>query len=369
MIKILLIAEPGSGGVKRNILDIIENVEHDTFKLYLVYSKNRADSDYIESLESFCKSYSLNIFEISELQRNISFKKDCISLLKIYNIIKEIKPDVVHCHSSKAGVLGRIAAKFFGKCKIIYTPHSYIFQNPNLSLIKKKFFILLEKILTKYCTNMVINVANDEFELAQECKLGDKNKFVVIHNGIKVDNNYKRNIKNEKSVICITRFDEQKNPYEIIKIAEKIYQKRKDIIFYLVGNGIYYVPIKQYVTEEKIDNIVLTGYSNDVKKFLLKGRVFLSTSLYESFPYAILEALSYGIPVVCTNVIGNREIVKNQQTGWLYNIGDIEKASEIICNIIDEKISIDSQSLIEFIQLNYNIKQMIEKLQKIYIEN
>lgn len=72
MIKILLIAEPGSGGVKRNILDIIENVDHDTFKLYLVYSKNRADSDYIESLESFCKSYSLNIFEISELQRNIS---------------------------------------------------------------------------------------------------------------------------------------------------------------------------------------------------------------------------------------------------------------------------------------------------------
>lgn len=369
MIKILLIAEPGSGGVKRNILDIIENTDHDIFKLYLIYSKNRADTDYIESLETFCKLYSLDIFEISELQRDISLKKDFISFIQIYNIIKKIEPDVVHCHSSKAGVLGRIAAKFFGKCKIIYTPHSYIFQNPNLSLIKKKFFILLEKILTKYCTNKVINVASDEFELAQECKLGDKNKFIVIHNGIKVEDNDKRNIKNEKAVICITRFDEQKNPYEIIKIAEKIYQRRKDIIFYLVGNGIYYLPIKQYVTEKKINNIILIGYSNDVKKFLLKGRVFLSTSLYESFPYAILEALSYGLPVVCTNVIGNREIVKNQQTGWLYNVGDIEKASEIICNIIDGKNSIDSQSLIEFIQRNYNVEQMIEKLQKIYIEN
>lgn len=369
MKKILLIAEPGSGGVKRNILDIIENTDHDIFKLYLIYSKNRADTDYIESLEDFCKLYSLDIFEISELQRNISLKKDFMSFIQIYNIIKKIEPDVVHCHSSKAGVLGRIAAKFFGKCKIIYSPHSYIFQNPNLSLIKKKFFILLEKTLTKYCTNKVINVANDEFELAQECKLGDKNKFVVIHNGIKVEDNDKRNNKNEKAVICITRFDEQKNPYEIIKIAEKIYQRRKDIIFYLVGSGIYYLPIKQYVTEKKINNIVLIGYSNDVKSFLLKGRVFLSTSLYESFPYAILEALSYGLPVVCTNVIGNREIVKNQQTGWLYNLGDIEKASEIICNIIDGKISIDSKSLIEFIQQNYNIEQMIEKLQKIYIEN
>ena len=369
MKKILLIAEPGSGGVKRNILDIIENTDHDIFKLYLIYSKNRADTDYIESLEDFCKLYSLDIFEISELQRNISLKKDFMSFIQIYNIIKKIEPDVVHCHSSKAGVLGRIAAKFFGKCKIIYSPHSYIFQNPNLSLIKKKFFILLEKTLTKYCTNKVINVANDEFELAQECKLGDKNKFVVIHNGIKVEDNDKRNNKNEKAVICITRFDEQKNPYEIIKIAEKIYQRRKDIIFYLVGGGIYYLPIKQYVTEKKINNIVLIGYSNDVKSFLLKGRVFLSTSLYESFPYAILEALSYGLPVVCTNVIGNREIVKNQQTGWLYNLGDIEKASEIICNIIDGKISIDSKSLIEFIQQNYNIEQMIEKLQKIYIEN
>lgn len=367
MKKLLLVSEPGSGGVKKNVLDIINNVDHNIFQIYLIYGNSRADTDYIETIEKYIQSYDLKAFEIRELKREINIKNDFISLIKIFKIILKIKPDIVHCHSSKAGVLGRIAAKFAGVNRIIYTPHSYIFQNPNLKYLKKKSFILLEKNLTKYFTDVVINVSKDEYDLAKKCDFNEK-KLRIIHNGIITKNKTIKKTDTENLVVSITRFDEQKNPFELVKIAEKVNHKRNDIKFYIAGNGKLLNVVQQYIIDKKIKNILLLGYLSNVDEVLDKGKLFLSSSLYESFPYALLEALQSGLPVLCTNVIGNREVIEVNKTGWLYEVGDTDKAAEIICNVMDNKLKIEPKWLNQYVKENYDIKQMIDKLQSVYLK-
>lgn len=367
MKKLLLISEPGSGGVKKNVLDIVSNIDHNIFQIYLIYGTSRADTDYVDTIKKYIQAYNLKAFEMKELKREINIKNDFISLLKIYKIILKIKPDIVHCHSSKAGVLGRITAKFAGVDKIIYTPHSYIFQNPNLKYLKKKCFILLEKFLTKYFTDMVINVSEDEYDLAKKCGFNGK-KLRIIHNGIIIKNKNIKKINTENIVVSITRFDEQKNPFELVKIAEKVNHKRKDIKFYIAGNGKLFDVVHLYISDKKINNILLLGYLNNVEQVLVKGKLFLSSSLYESFPYALLEALASGLPVLTTNVIGNREVVKNNTAGWLYELGDIDAAAEIVCSVMDNKLAIDSQFLKRYVAENYDIKIMINKLQNVYLK-
>lgn len=136
-IKLLIISEPGSGGVKRHVMDLLNNLNKDRFEIIYAYSKKRADKDYLSELDEL--SYEIQIKEIHHLQQTISIKNDSLAFIEIFKLINYLKPDIVHCHSSKAGVLGRIAAKLLKVPKIIYTPHAYAFQNSNLSNLKKGF--------------------------------------------------------------------------------------------------------------------------------------------------------------------------------------------------------------------------------------
>lgn len=367
MKKLLLISEPGSGGVKKNVVDIIKNINHKEFQVYLIYSNIRADEDYLATLRFLEKESLVKIYEVNDLQRNISLKKDFTAFIKIFNIIRKVQPDIVHCHSSKAGVLGRLASRIIDVKKIVYTPHAYIFQSPEINRLRKIFYIILEKFLTCVCTNYVINVSYEERKFALDNKIGKSEKFYVIHNGIENFSNAGTHSK-ENQIICVARMEAQKNPFEVLKIAESLRDKGITVPIFFIGDGTYYKSVVKYAENKKLSNIYFLGYQPEVRKFLIKSKLFLSTSKYEGFPYVLLEALSCGTPILSSDVIGNRELTVNGITGWRYPLGNVDEAARIIIDVIKGEKSIGPDYLVEYVNRNFSIRQMIEKLEHIYLK-
>lgn len=364
-IKLLIISEPGSGGVKRHIMDLLNNLNKDRFEIIYAYSKKRADKDYLSELDEL--SHEIQIKEIYHLQQTISIKNDSLAFIEIFKLINYIKPDIVHCHSSKAGVLGRIAAKLLKVPKIIYTPHAYAFQNSNLSNLKKRFYLLVEKILAQYCTTKTINVSYGEMKVALDNKIDKKEQFIVIHNGVdkkEAKINQITNFKIDRQDIVvgnIARLEEQKNPLEFLEIAKSINENNKKYKFFWIGNGSLLTTCQEFIKENKLKDICyLLPFNKKNEELISAFNIFLSTSLYEGYPYVLLDANVNQIPIVASNVTGNNEIVKNNVNGFLYKSGNIAEAKNIIT-----KYSIWCKNL-NFNKLD-TVKQMVENIQKIYL--
>lgn len=339
--KVLIISEPGGGGVARHVVDLLKNLDKNRFEVFFVYSSARADNNYLNKINKLNKT--IKMFAVDEMQQRIDIVKDFIALKKIINIIKNIQPDIVHCHSSKAGVLGRIAAKLCGIKKIFYTPHAYAFQNPNLSFFKKNFYIIIEKIMTKYFTYRTINVSESERDIALKSLNDYKKKFVVINNGVdKDDFDIDIDVLCEKYKILprdyvvgnISRLEVQKNPLEFFKIAKGILHKDKNIKFMWIGNGSLYGLTNKFIIDNNMeDRCLLIPYDEGTEHLIKRFDVFLCTSLYEGYPYVLLDACVNGIPIVCSNVEGNNNIVVDNVNGFLYTLGNIHHAEDIIYKI------------------------------------
>ena len=336
--KVLIISEPGSGGVARHVIDLLGNLNKDKFEVYFIYSSKRADEKYLKNIA--CLKSEIKAFKIDEMQSKIKPYDDFISLIKILSIIKKINPDIVHCHSSKAGVLGRIAAKFVGVKKIFYTPHAYSFQNIHLSVSKKKVFIIIEKIMSKYFTDKTFNVSIGEKKIAIETLNDNEDKFVVINNGVdkksdsfNIDELCKRYniIRSDYIIGNISRLDEQKNPLEFFKIAQSIIYNNLNTRFVWIGNGVLYKVIKNFIEDNNMDDkCLLIPYNEQTEQLIKRFDLFLCTSLYEGYPYVLLDACVNEIPIVCSDVIGNNDIVADNVNGFLYPLGDIEQAVNMI---------------------------------------
>lgn len=364
--KVLIISEPGNGGVARHVIDLLGNLNKDKFEVYFIYSSKRADKKYIKNIA--CLKSEIKAFKIDEMQSKIKPYDDFISLIKILNIIKKINPDIVHCHSSKAGVLGRIAAKFVGVKKIFYTPHAYSFQNTHLSVSKRKVFIIIEKIMSRYFTDKTFNVSIGEKKIAIETLNDNEDKFVVINNGVdkkndsfNIDELCKRYniIQSDYIIGNISRLDEQKNPIEFFRIAQRIICDDLNMKFVWIGNGVLFKVIENFIKNNNIDDkCLLLPYNEKTEQLINRFDLFLCTSLYEGYPYVLLDACVNEIPIVCSDVIGNNDIVANNVNGFLYPLGDIEKAENRICAVKEgfklEKINIQSiKKMVNMIEAEY----------------
>ena len=246
-------------------------------------------------------------------------------------ILKEEKPDVVHLHSSKAGIIGRIAANS-KMSKVIYNPHGFSFLMEDASKIKKKIYWFIEKIATlRKCT--IVGCSQGEY---QEAKKLTKNS-VCINNGINTKELLKQtkqinfSNKNELTACTVARINYQKNPDLFNEISTKFPQ----INFTWIGDG---------ELREKIysSNIRVTGWLSrlDVLNEMQKNDIFILTSLWEGLPISLLEAMYMQRICIVTDVIGNRDVIKNGINGFVCN--NITEFSDVINNIIEGKYNIES---------------------------
>ncbi|MBY0006616.1 glycosyltransferase [Priestia aryabhattai] len=366
--KIVFIVEALGGGVRRHLLDLLDNLDTNNYNIHVIYG-TRTDDVFVKNIEKL-KNKGIGFYQITSMQREISFNQDFKSFKSIYKILKGLKPDIVHCHSSKAGAIGRLCAKILKIKQIYYTPHAYAFMDPSISRFKYFMYIYIEKVLSKVTTK-VIHVSKGEEEEAIQRRILMPNKSMVVFNGLSIEGELSNNVKKGENFIIgtVARMDDQKNPMEFVKIAERVISKNRAVKFVYVGDGIKFREIQQYVNESDFkENIILLGFHNNPFKILGTFDVFLTTSLYEGLPYSLIEALASKLPIVATNVTGNNEVVDNNNNGYLYRQGDIEEAAKLIESLIKDNMKLNEFALnsYKFYSSQFLLDKMMNSYDLIY---
>lgn len=307
---------------------------------------------------------------------NNKFFSNSANPARLYRAMKEIKkcvvefkPDIIHCHSSAAGFLGRIAIK--NTIPTVFTAHGWAFDK-GTPLLRRIVAILVEKAISKYCFK-IICVSNFTKQEGLKWKVCEDKKMEVIYNGVSLaepDKPVVKNIQSKIKLIFVGRFSKQKNPLLFLKALVNLPEDcRKNLEISLIGNGPDKKKIEKFIKNFKSlpkTEIFSTLTPVEVKKYLAQSDVFVLITNWEGFPYTILEAMSCGLPVIASDVGGINEAV-NEQNGILVNneVGQIREAILKLVNDKDLRLRLGKQGRQDVI-VKFSSEQMLEKISKVY---
>lgn len=378
--KRLLIVQEAMGGCGRNVVDIVNGIDHSKFDVTVAYGTNRIDDYYRNAIPEMEKHATL--IPIPELVRDLSAGNDIKAWLHIRRLIKQIRPDILHCHSSKAGIIGRSAAVGGHVSKVFYTPHAYAFQAWEFSESKKRFFAFLERVFSRFLTTRTFNVSNGERNIALQRHIDRPDKFKVVYNGIPDVALPSReealrllglsDLPDGAVVVGSTvRLAKQKDPMTFVRIARAVVERNPLAHFVCVGDGDLQDEVARFVADNGLsDNVHLLGYRDDAELIVKAFDVYLLTSLYEGLPYSLVESLRAGVPIVATDVTGSNEVVRPGVNGYLFKVGDVKAGAQQVEHVIAELPTGDrfSSDAIRATYLErFTSQRMLDSVQESYL--
>lgn len=368
MVKIIHLARPVAGvGVYIQLL--CKYLDSSNFQNEIILNSNDENINIVNDSNEKIKEYN------SKLTREISFVNDLVSLYQIIKILRTQKPDILHCHSAKSGILGRIAGTVL-RIKTIYTPHAYSYLSAESK--KKKFVLKAIEIFFGFFPTYTVACSNSEYNRTiNDLKISKAKAFVwknSIENISKVKkSSYLKNIP--KDYVCsIGRPSFQKNTELLVQAILEVKGKNPNIHLVILGVGFYSPTLKKievFILENNLsNNITLIPWldRSESLSILKNSLLYVSSSRYEGLSYAVIEALALSKPCVLTNVDGNKDIVKNNCNGFLVEQNSDELASKI-SKILDNRylrIKMGEISRKEFENF-YQIKNNIENLENLYL--
>ena len=283
------------------------------------------------------------IRERSIVHKYLYGKNNFKSIRAILNIVKAKNIMVIHFTDLKSTIVGGLASFFCKNVKTIVTMHGLPEISGNiLTQIKYKISLSLYYIIVKYFVDKIIIVSND---LKNRLKFFSKNKNVhVIHNGIAIEKSYdevhtkKSEKKNDKFVIgCVGRLDDVKGHTYLIESAAMLKKTGIDFKIEIFGDG----PLREKLLKKTNESglnafIFFKGFEKNIKQKIDDINLFVLPSLHEGIPYSLLEAMSMSKPIICSEVGGLKEIIKNEVEGILVKPGDSKALYKNLLRIICE---------------------------------
>ncbi|MDK2906718.1 MAG: hypothetical protein PWQ66_679 [Petrotoga sp.] len=301
--------------------------------------------------EKLRNELGITVHTIKNLIHPIKPVVDLKGYRELKNLIKQNNYDVVHCHSTKAGILGRLAASKLKTNKIIYTVHGYwpILQYEGT---KRKMAIVLERFLAKKTTDLVL-ISKSDIDLSKKMKIGSEDKYRLIYNKItmqkdKIKKGVLRkelNINQNKKIIGnVSRVDNPKNPFLFVDIAKEYLKNNDNTLFVWVGDGKLREKAINYVKKSNLeDKVKFIGFRENGVDYLNDFDLLLLTSNWEGVPITILETIELNIPILSTDVGGIKEIIGESSV-----FNEVENISERI----NEKLNFNSHKI--FIKDNFS---------------
>ena len=340
-LSILHVVESMSTGVLTYLIGLVNGITEYSNQTILWQERQETPKNLKELF-----SDSIRLEKSKYLTRSLSLYKDLAAFFEIKKIVKEIKPDVIHLHSSKAGFLGRWAIN--GRnIPLFYTPNGYAYQINSQGKKQPWLYYMLEKI-SGYRHCHTIACGEGEYSIGRYVT---KN-ISYIDNGIDTDyidniiHKYSIDLYNSNNSVCIAaRVSEQKNPKLFNEIAELL----PDIHFVWIGDG----DISERAKLTSL-NIEISGWIDreDAIVRICESKVFLLPSKWEGLPLTLLEALYLGRICVVSSIPGNKEVVTN--IGYGYICSNLDEYTNIIKNHLLDTSNIQSQK--EAVRKNYSSK-------------
>lgn len=351
---ILHIVEAFGGGVVTYLNDLTRGQCNRMYKVFIAYGMR------YETPPDFKQMFDKRItwIEIKNFRKEIGMH-DYKAYKELKCIQKQLKPDIVHLHSSKAGVIGRLLVRN-RQTPLFYTPHGFAFLMKDASTLKRLFYRFVEHVCAKL--SHAVTIACSEGEYKEARKLDRKATFV--NNGIspKELRPYLRASENRinPTVCTIGRILPQKNPAFFNRIAELLPSVR----FVWIGDG----ELRYLLTAP---NITVTGWvgREDAMKKLAETGIFILPSLWEGLPISLLEAMFLKKLCIVSNVIGNRDVIRTGINGFIADTP--EEFAHIIRRVTKGEINIEcvTQKAHQEVLEKYNSDLLADKYEAVYLQS
>ena len=280
---------------------------------------------------------------VPALAREIRPGKDLQALLQLTRLFRSIRPQIVHTHSSKAGILGRIAARLARVPVVVHSVHGFSFS-PYQPFFKRHFYLLAEKACRRL-TDHFIFVSRSDMDLARKRKLTAGN-CSLIHSGFPLERFRgqtgdaaalrKKFDLPADSFVCgvIAPLKAQKGLFHLAAIAALVIRRNPAAIFFVAGDGEQRPGLQEELKRLGIfRNFRLPGFVQDVENAIDCFDIGASTALWEGLPQSLVQLRLKKKAVVASDIPGNREVVRDGENGFLVPAADHERFAAAILKL------------------------------------
>lgn len=299
-------------------------------------------------------------FEVHILNQPFAIK-NIANILKVYQLIKEIKPDIIHTAAAEANFHGIIAAKLAGVKTIIGEEVGI----PNHSSTAQKVFRQVYRLADR-----VIGVSQSVKNYLVQIKEIPESKGEVIYNPVSVSRQFPKAASEKFEIVYVGRLEKVKNVEMLIRAFAN--SRPKDAHLTIVGDGREREHLEALSVQLQMqDQITFTGFTSEPSKFLSTADLFVLPSYSEGFGIAAAEAMFLKIPVLCSKVGGIPEFVKEGENGWLFdpnNENELIEKLETIFNLDINNLHTIAQKGYESVSEKFTVEKYIHNLEAFYNE-
>ncbi len=373
--KICFVITKGNwGGAQKYLYTLATSLPKDKFEVIVITGiggllKNRLEEKNIKT------------YEISDLKRNISIISELKTFVKIFNIVRREKPQILHLNSPKASGIGSVVGRLLLIPKTIQTVHGWSF-NENRNFFSRGLIYFFSWITVFLCDKTIV-IAKNERKQAQNMPFINDKKIVLIRNGIEKIKFIEKGIVQSallqrvnidpkslsKDTIwfgTISELHRNKGLKYMINALTKI---DRPFVYFVIGEGEERENLESLIMEKGLENkVFLVGFIDIANLYLKAFDIFTLTSTKEGLPYTLLEAGQAGLTILASNTGGIPDIIDDGKNGMLSRKKDIKEIASDIDYLLlhPEKRKEFSKKIKEKIEKEFGMEQMVEKTQRLY---
>ena len=330
-----IVTRMNTGGVAVLIGNLMKGLDPNKFDLTLITgSCDSTEEDYLEKIAT-----SIPFLKVESLQRAISPRQDFATFIKLWKILRTIKPDIVHTHTSKAGLIGRTVSRFaVPSAKRVHTFHGHLLDG-YFSPAKTKLITNLESSLSKK-THALIAMGNQVKNDLLNVGVGSESKFSVFFPGLKPavinsKDNSKKNLEINPSLatcLFVGRLTQIKRPDRLLDAIAILKSKGVQFEFLIAGDGELSEYVSTRISKEKLP-VKTLGWVKDTSLAFSASDILVLCSDNEAVSLVLIEGSQYGLPLVSTNVGSVSDVVIDHSTGYL-----TESTPEALADAIEKLV-------------------------------
>ena len=351
-----LITRAERGGAQVHLLDLLSNLPEDIEPLVVTGEQGFLCDE--------CNRLGVRVQVVPFLIHPIHPLKDLQALVAILRVIRSEFPDVIHAHTSKAGLLARLAGRLTGT-SVVFTAHTWSFAD-GISALQKVVTIPIERFAARH-GGVIIAVSEANRRAAIRESVGRPDSLIRVWNGIPDVSERAFPGSNEMvTLIVVARFVQQKD-HELLFHALAGMSGKWRLV--LAGDGPNRDSLEQLASELGLqERVEFAGDRNDIPLLLARSDLFVLPSKWEGLPLSILEAMRAGLPVIASDVGGVSETVTHGDNGFLVARGDVAGMRMRIEQLINNprKMREMGESGRHRYELDFRLQTMLEETWSVY---
>ncbi len=369
-----LITRLDLGGAQQNTLYTVRHLDRNHYEPVLICGMGGWFDSEVSS-DAF-----LRTVYISSLVREISFLNDFLAFLELVKVLRDERPDIVHTHSSKAGILGRLAAAWVGVPVIVHTFHGFGFHDGQNSRLKS-LYVLIESVCARLTTRLIF-VSHSNAKYAQRHGLCRSGPATIIRSGIElsrfpasVDRSALRRSAgigiHSSLIVSIGNLKPQKNAADLIAIAAQVIEQLPNTHFAFIGDGPQKLALQAKVLAIGLEGkFIFLGWRRDSAQWLAAADAFALTSLWEGLPRALLEAMKTGLPCVCYATDGVTDVLQDEMTGHLVAAGNTNDFARRLIQLLSDQTAAKrlGAAAAAAIGEEFDINRMVRDQERLYTD-